>query len=117
VAIAFTAVTIVFVFRVTQLRGAGGEITLEAFRNDDEVMIRVADTGIAITPEFLPNVFERFTQADTSPTRAHGGVGLGLAIAKHLVELMGGEITAESSGIGKGASFAVRLPGVHDRQF
>ena len=87
-----------------------GEITLDAQRRDGAVTIRVADTGVGIAPDFLPAVFDRFTQGDASTTRAHGGMGLGLAIARHLVELMGGQIVAESLGPGKGAAFAVRLP-------
>jgi CheY-like chemotaxis protein len=74
------------------------------------VEIRVSDTGKGIHPEFLPHVFERFRQADASTTRAHGGLGLGLAITQQLVELHGGHIRAESPGEGKGATFTLELP-------
>jgi signal transduction histidine kinase len=69
----------------------------------------VRDTGAGISPQFLPHVFDRFRQAP-SAAREHGGLGLGLAIARHLVELHGGEITAASEGEGRGATFTVRLP-------
>ncbi|AUT01440.1 hybrid sensor histidine kinase/response regulator [Nostoc sp. CENA543] len=72
--------------------------------------IQVIDTGIGITPEFLPKVFERFRQADSTTTRSHSGLGLGLAIVRHLVELHGGIITADSPGEGQGAIFTVQLP-------
>ena len=81
-------------------------------------LIRVKDTGIGIDPEFLPHVFDGFRQADGSITRAHGGLGLGLTIARYLIELHGGTIEATSGGIGEGASFTIRLPiaeGVGDR--
>ncbi|WP_275522412.1 GAF domain-containing protein [Kamptonema sp. UHCC 0994] len=81
-------------------------------------LIRVKDTGIGIDPEFLPRVFDGFRQADGSITRAHGGLGLGLTIARYLIELHGGTIEATSGGIGEGATFTIRLPiaeGVGDR--
>jgi Signal transduction histidine kinase len=74
------------------------------------VVIRVRDTGKGINPDFLPYVFDRFRQADGSITRAHSGLGLGLAIVRHLVELHGGTVCAESPGEGKGATFTVTLP-------
>jgi PAS domain S-box-containing protein len=74
------------------------------------VVIRVSDTGRGINPKFLPHVFDRFRQADSSITRAHGGLGLGLAIVRHLVELHGGTVQAESAGEGQGATFTVTLP-------
>jgi PAS domain S-box-containing protein len=70
----------------------------------------ISDTGIGITPDFLPHVFERFLQGDGTITRRHGGLGLGLAIVRHIVEMHGGTIKAESEGTGKGANFVVRLP-------
>jgi CheY-like chemotaxis protein len=70
----------------------------------------VSDNGQGIKPEFLPFVFQRFTQADSSRTRAHGGLGLGLAIARQLIELHGGSIEASSEGEGQGATFTVQLP-------
>lgn len=72
--------------------------------------LTVTDTGIGINPEFLPYVFDRFRQEDGSTTRSYGGLGLGLAIARHLVELHGGSIQAESPGVGQGATFTLKLP-------
>lgn len=74
------------------------------------IEIQVSDTGKGISPEFLPHVFDRFRQADNSITRAHGGLGLGLAIVRHLVELHGGTIEAFSLGEGQGATFTIKLP-------
>jgi PAS domain S-box-containing protein len=88
----------------------GGCIRIDASRNDDVVEIRVSDTGTGIAPDFLPHVFDRFRQAEGSSTRTHSGLGLGLAIAKQIVELHGGTITAASEGTGHGATFTVRLP-------
>jgi CheY-like chemotaxis protein len=73
-------------------------------------MIEVTDNGQGIAPEFLPRVFDRFRQQDGSSTRSRGGLGLGLSIVRHLVELHGGSIKAESEGVGKGAKFTVVLP-------
>jgi signal transduction histidine kinase len=87
----------------------GGRVSLEASRAGQETTIRVTDTGIGISPEFLPFVFDPFRQADTSTTRAHGGVGLGLAIARHLIELHGGTIDVLSEGVGRGSTFTVRF--------
>jgi len=70
----------------------------------------VTDNGIGISPAFLPFVFDKFRQADGSFTREHGGLGLGLAIARHLIELHGGSIEAHSEGEGRGATFMLRLP-------
>jgi PAS domain S-box-containing protein len=89
---------------------AGGSISLRLARAGRHAEIRVRDTGEGIGPEFLPRVFERFSQADGSITREHGGLGLGLAIVRHLVELHGGSVRAESEGKGRGASFTVSLP-------
>jgi len=88
----------------------GGRIEIGLRDVDDQVEIRVSDTGIGIHPDFVPHVFERFRQADSSTTRTHGGLGLGLAIVRHLVELHGGTVGAESAGEGQGAAFTVRLP-------
>jgi len=89
---------------------AGGRIEIAIVETIGGTEIRVADTGIGIAPEFLPYVFDRFQQADSSMTRAYGGLGLGLAIARHLVELHGGTIRAESAGTGCGATFVINLP-------
>ena len=88
----------------------GGRIEIETDRVDGSVRIAVRDTGIGIEPDFLPYVFERFRQADSSTTRRYGGLGLGLALARQLVELHGGTISAESEGEGKGAVFTVVFP-------
>ena len=79
-------------------------------RINSHVEIVVSDTGIGITPDFLPHIFERFRQADSGTTREHGGIGLGLAIVRHLVELHGGSILASSGGTDQGSTFRVRLP-------
>jgi PAS domain S-box-containing protein len=89
---------------------AGGSITVTLDRTGDDVQLTVTDTGRGIQPDFLPHIFERFRQADAPTTRAHGGVGLGLSIVKHLVDLHSGTITAHSDGDGRGATFIVRLP-------
>ena len=88
----------------------GGSVRIQLARAGGQVELLVSDTGIGIAPEFLPYVFERFRQADGSTTRRFGGLGLGLAIVRHLVELHGGSVAAESAGEGKGATFRVRLP-------
>ncbi|HZE63492.1 MAG TPA: ATP-binding protein [Pyrinomonadaceae bacterium] len=88
----------------------GGKVRLSLRQLDSEVEIEIADTGKGIDPEFLPFVFDRFRQADSTSTRQHGGLGLGLAIARHLVEIHGGHISAASDGDGKGAIFRLRLP-------
>lgn len=91
---------------------SGGRVCLTMVKKAGEVEISVEDTGKGITADFLPHVFERFRQADGSATRTSGGLGLGLAIVRHLVELHGGTIAAMSEGLGKGATFTVRLPSV-----
>jgi signal transduction histidine kinase/CheY-like chemotaxis protein len=88
----------------------GGRINVTLRADQKRATITVADTGIGIAPEFLPYVFDRFRQAEQGFTRSHGGLGLGLAIVEHLVEMHGGEVTAASDGTGKGATFEVRLP-------
>jgi PAS domain S-box-containing protein len=89
---------------------AGGHVRLSQTRGEDAVEISVDDSGIGIESAFLPYVFERFLQADTTSSRKYGGMGLGLAIARHIVELHGGTIQAESPGNGQGATFTIRLP-------
>jgi PAS domain S-box-containing protein len=88
----------------------GGSVRLDARREAEAVVLDVVDSGEGIAPTFLPFVFDRFRQADGSSTRAHGGLGLGLAIVRHLCELHGGTVEADSAGAGKGARFTVRLP-------
>ncbi|HYU44083.1 MAG TPA: ATP-binding protein [Vicinamibacteria bacterium] len=89
---------------------SGGRIRVDLRRAAGHVDVVVEDTGAGIRPEFLPHVFERFRQSDSSSTRTHGGLGLGLALVRHLVELHGGTASAHSRGEGKGATFTVRLP-------
>ena len=89
---------------------AGGRVRIEVGISGDQAELRVADSGMGIAGTFLPFVFDKFRQADASFTRQHGGLGLGLAIARHLVELHGGSIEARSEGEGSGATFVVRLP-------
>jgi CheY-like chemotaxis protein/anti-sigma regulatory factor (Ser/Thr protein kinase) len=88
----------------------GGSIEVRVTLNGRFARIVVTDTGHGISPEFLPHVFERFRQADSSTTRLQAGLGLGLAIVRHLVDLHGGTVTATSAGLGKGATFTVTLP-------
>jgi signal transduction histidine kinase/ActR/RegA family two-component response regulator len=83
-------------------------VSLRRSRNSAELVVR--DTGMGIDPEFLPNVFDRFRQAESSITRSHRGLGLGLAIVRHLTELHGGTVAAESPGEGLGATFTIRIP-------
>ena len=88
----------------------GGKVEIAVGQNNAHVEIKVKDTGPGIDPTFLPHVFERFRQADGSTTRTHGGLGLGLAIVRHLVELHGGTIAVENRNDGTGAVFTLRLP-------
>jgi len=88
----------------------GGHITLALSRTDSQIEVSVTDDGEGISGEFLPYVFDRFRQADASIKRRHGGLGLGLAIVRHLAELHGGTVVAESKGEGQGSRFAVHLP-------
>jgi signal transduction histidine kinase/CheY-like chemotaxis protein len=88
----------------------GGRISVRARRVDSDLEVVVQDSGVGISPAFMPHLFESFRQADAGGTRAPGGLGLGLSIARHIVELHGGTISASSEGIGKGATFQVRLP-------
>ncbi len=90
---------------------AGGVVQLSVSVQGSGVEIRVSDTGVGIDPEFLPHVFERFRQAEPSASRTHEGVGLGLSIAKQLVEAHGGTIAVFSDGHGRGTTFVVTLPG------
>jgi PAS domain S-box-containing protein len=89
---------------------SGGSVVLRVREAPSTVVIEVEDTGAGIRPEFLPHVFERFWQADSSTTRVHGGLGLGLALVRHIAELHGGEVRVTSPGEGRGATFTVTLP-------
>jgi len=88
----------------------GGKVVVALQRVNSHVQIRVQDSGVGIPADFLPHVFDRFRQADSSSTRRYGGLGLGLAIVRHLVELHGGTVYADSEGDGQGSVFVVRLP-------
>ena len=88
----------------------GGRVTITGDRAASGIKISVRDTGAGISAEHLPHIFERFTQVDSSTTRAHGGLGLGLAIVRHLVDAHGGTVEAHSDGLGHGATFTVFLP-------
>ncbi len=88
----------------------GGRVRVSVSRAADQVILTVADTGEGIDPAFLPHVFDRFRQQDASTARRHGGLGLGLSIVRHLVELHHGIVRVESAGLGEGATFVVELP-------
>ena len=88
----------------------GGVVSVRVTQDETYAQIEVSDTGPGIAPEFLPHVFERFRQADGSTTRTHGGLGLGLAIVRHLVELHGGVIGVENFSSGSGAIFTIKVP-------
>jgi len=90
--------------------GRGGRVQVRLERVNSQVELAVSDTGVGITPDFLPFVFERFRQADASTTRKTGGLGLGLAIVRHLVEMHGGTVDATSPGENAGSTFRIRLP-------
>src|SRR5207249_4686751 len=89
---------------------AGGRIDVRLDRTPQGLRLRVSDTGRGISAQFLPYVFDRFRQADSTSTRTHGGLGIGLTIVRHIVELHGGSVSAESAGEGQGATFIVTLP-------
>ncbi|HEX2060754.1 MAG TPA: GAF domain-containing protein [Thermoanaerobaculia bacterium] len=93
----------------------GGHVSVRIAADAENVTLAVRDSGIGVDPAFLPYVFEPFRQQDSSTTRAHGGIGLGLAIVRHLVELHGGRIRAESEGTGRGATFTIELPALTSR--
>lgn len=90
--------------------GDHGIVTVRLEKTDHHARISVADNGAGISPEFLPHVFERFRQADGSSTRKHGGLGLGLAIVRHIVEMHGGSAQVQSFGTGQGTTFTLELP-------
>ena len=93
----------------------GGRVRATLCSSDAWVEAAVSDTGRGIAPEFLPHVFERFRQEHTAPNRAEGGLGIGMAISRTLVEMHGGSISVSSSGLGQGSTFIVRLPALHRR--
>lgn len=95
-------------------RGGRVEVTMENF--DSRVALEVTDSGQGIAADFLPRIFDRFSQADTSTTRGQAGLGLGLAITRHLVELHGGKVSARSPGVGRGSTFRVEIPIVAVRE-
>lgn len=88
----------------------GGSVKIKVRLREAAVLVEVKDSGIGISPEALPNIFGQFAQADSSIARKHGGLGLGLSIAKRMTDLHGGELTASSEGLGKGSTFSLRLP-------
>ncbi len=90
--------------------GSGGRINVTVDRSNNLLRVRVSDTGKGINPKFLPYVFDRFRQADSTSTRTHGGLGIGLTIVRHIVELHGGTVHADSAGEGHGSTFTVHLP-------
>src|SRR5580692_8514842 len=89
---------------------AGGLIRMAVSQEGDEAVIRVRDNGVGIAPELLPHIFELFTQVDGSLGRSYGGLGIGLALARNLVEMHDGRLQASSSGLGKGCEFTIKLP-------
>jgi signal transduction histidine kinase len=91
----------------------GGQVTVTATCDQDELLVRVADSGTGIVPEHLPHLFERFYRVDKSRSRSGGGTGIGLTIARYLVEAHGGRIWAESAGLGKGSTFSFTIPLSH----
>ncbi|MDB5795596.1 MAG: domain S-box protein [Noviherbaspirillum sp.] len=88
----------------------GGNVWLTATHTENEICVTVRDDGVGISPQFLPHLFNRFSQEDTSSTRDHSGLGLGLFLVRHLIELHGGWVSADSEGEGKGTTFSVYLP-------
>ena len=94
----------------------GGSVSIELGCEDGQVRFKISDTGEGISAEFLPYVFDRFRQAEGSISRKQGGLGLGLAVVRHLVELHGGSVNAESQGYGTGSTFTVDLPRVRERR-
>ncbi len=92
---------------------SGGRVSVETNQEADEVVIRVRDSGIGISGEMIPRIFDPFSQADVSLDRSRGGLGVGLTLARRLVQMHGGELIANSPGLGLGSEFVIRLPGVN----
>jgi len=88
----------------------GGRIDIVLVATTSEIEVVVRDNGVGMGPDVLPHIFERFRQGESGPTREYGGLGLGLAIVRHLIDMHGGSVRAESGGVGKGSSFIVTLP-------
>jgi len=108
----FKQVLLNLLSNATKFTPEGGKVTLRVRRGGGCLEADVTDTGEGIAPEFMPHVFERFRQADMGETRQHAGLGIGLALSRHLIELQGGTIEAESEGPERGSTFRVRLPWV-----
>jgi signal transduction histidine kinase len=89
---------------------AGGNVGLSVEREEGEAVVRIRDSGIGISPEVLPHVFDLFVQADPSSRRGNAGLGIGLALVRNLIERHGGFVTVASAGLGHGSEFTVRLP-------
>jgi CheY-like chemotaxis protein len=98
------------VSNATKFTGPAGQIAVSLVTTGDAAALEVRDTGAGIPPDFLPHVFDQFRQLDSGPSRNFGGLGLGLAIVRHIVRLHGGRVEAESDGLGKGATLRVSLP-------
>jgi signal transduction histidine kinase len=98
------------VSNAVKFTGEGGEVEVKTLRQGDTVVLIVRDTGVGFDQSFASEMFQPFRQADSSTRRQHGGLGLGLSIAKHIAELHGGSIQATSPGSGQGATFTLRLP-------
>ena len=88
----------------------GGRISLSAAREDDEIVFRIRDSGVGIPPEFIPSIFDPFTQVDRTLARSHGGLGIGLTLVRRLVEMQSGRVSVRSEGRNRGSEFTVRLP-------
>jgi signal transduction histidine kinase len=106
----FNQIVTNLVWNAVKFTPAGGEVWVDVKTRENHVEVSIRDTGIGITPDFLPHVFDRFRQADSSPTRTHNGIGMGLAIVRDLVHLHDGRIDAYSEGQGRGAIFVLKFP-------